>query len=671
VTVSTRRLVAMTRTALRGRAVQELDQLASVAGSAVLDATVADVGRFRERSRRSRLWRISAMLAIPTAFFWYRLLDGRPFNIFAMPNIPWIIVLYLMVPIVMVLSTVVMYVGFGRSPHQVVRPEQIDVRLHDVVGIDVVKTEVLRSLNLFLAHATFSREMGGRVRRGLLFDGPPGTGKTYTAKALAAEANVPFLFASATAFQSGLQGATQRKVRSFFKALRNIARTEGGAIGYIDEFDALGASRSGVAAFSPAETLTAAMHCGGLEGLPSVGAAAAAGLGGTQRSAFMGGNDSNFAVQELLVQLQSFDQPTAGQAIVGKLMDLVNLLLPADAQLKKRPLKPANILLIASTNRPDALDPALLRPGRFDQRLTFDRPDKAGRRQLLDHFLARKAHLAELDDAERRDALAAVTQGYSPAMLEGMLDEALVNAVQDGRRAMNWADVEHARLDSEIGLGQPVGYTEHEKRLIATHEAGHATIAWLVAPQRRLEVLTIVKRRGALGLLAHGDREDVYTRSREEMRGMIQIAMGGQSAEEIFFGDVSTGPGGDLLYATNVAAQMVGACGMAGSLISHAAVQSTALADTNMVGRVLGDRESRAAVEELLQEQKMKAKGLLEGNRHLVEALRDALLERHELIGHEITDILTAAAAEQGVAAPAVIDLRDPQPERREQLLAD
>ena len=138
---------------------------------------------------------------------------------------------------------------------------------------------------------------------------------------------------------------------------------------------------------------------------------------------------------------------------------------------------------------------------------------------------------------------------------------------------------------------------------------------------------------------------------------MIQIAMGGQSAEEIFFGDVSTGPAGDLAAATNMAAQMVGAAGMKDSLVSLAAVQNTGFSDTNIVGRVLGDRDGRSAVEDVLQEQKVKAKGLLESNRHLVEALRDALLARHELIGHEITDVLEAAAAAPD--GPKVIDLRD------------
>jgi cell division protease FtsH len=642
------------------------DQLANVASGDVLAVGHADVGHSREKSRRTRLWRLSLLLLIPNLFFGLRLATNRPFNIFALPHLNMIYVAPFAFFALLIVLMGGMHFGTGKSPHQVVRPEQIDVRLSDVVGIDTVKSEVVRTLNLFLSHKAFESEMGGRARRGVLFEGPPGTGKTYTAKALAAEAGVPFLFATATSFQSSFQGATQRKVRSYFKALRTLARKEGGAIGFIDEFDALGGSRSGVTAFSsfatPSDGLSSAMRCGGLEGLPTMGAVDS----GMQTSNFVGNGDLSMAVQELLVQLQSFDDPTTAQKLAGKLSDLINLLLPPNRQLKKAAAKPSNILLIASTNRADSLDPALLRPGRFDQRLSFERPDKFARRQLIDHFLTRKAHEAGLDDPERRDALAAITQGYSPAMLEGMFDEALINAVQDARRSMSWNDIDHARRDSEIGLGQPVTYTSHEKRLIATHEAGHATLAWLVTPERRLEVLTIIKRRGSLGLLAHGDREDVYTRSRHEMLSMIQVAMGGQSAEEIFFGDISTGPGGDLLYATNVAAQMVGAVGMTGTLVSYAAVQNSGFSDTNIVGRVLGDHSGRLKVEEILQEQKMKAKGLLESNRHLVEALRDALLERHELIGTEITDVLEAAAAKKpavhalgNIGVPLVVDLRD------------
>lgn len=649
------------------------DQLASVSGTDVLDSRQADVGLRREQLRRRRLWRVAAIIAVPTAWVWYRFFDHNPI-VFGLPAINWLLVTPILFFILLAVAMVVYIVIIGKSPHQVVRPEQIDVRLSDVVGIDVIKAEVVRSLNLFLAHKTFSQEMGGRPRRGLLFDGPPGTGKTYTAKAIAAEAHVPFLFATATSFQSSFQGATQRKVRAYFRALRTVARKEGGAIGFIDEFDALGGTRSGVSAFTGVMA-SRSMQCGGLEGLAvTSGTSSAAEIAAaTQTTSFVGNGDLGMAVQELLVQLQSFDQPTPGEKFVGKVVDSFNLLMPAGHQLKKAALRPSNIMLIASTNRPDSLDAALLRPGRFDQRLTFDRPDKAGRRALIDHFLLRKAHASELDDPERRDALAAVTQDYSPAMLEGLFDEALINAVQDSRRAMSWKDVEQARLDSEIGLGQPVTYTDHEAKTIATHEAGHATIAWLVAPERRLEVLSIIKRRSALGLLAHGDRDDVYLRSRSQLLAMMQIAMGGQSAEEIFFGDVTTGPSGDLMSATAIAAQMVGAAGMTSSLVSYAAIQNSGFSDTNIVGKVLGDRAGRDAVEELLQEQKLKAKGLLESNRHLVEALRDALLDRHELIGHEITDVLEAAAAAAphdhgspltpaviaGPVAPAVIDLRD------------
>jgi cell division protease FtsH len=641
--------------------------LSSVGGPTPLRG--ADVGAARERTRRRRLWGIAALLAPLLVWMWWRVLTGDPVG---PPSMPTVDPLYLMAGLFflfLLLIIVASSVGGGRSPHIVVRPEQIDVGLDDVVGIDVVKAEVVRTLNLFLAHRTFATEMGGRSRRGVLFEGGPGTGKTHTAKALAKEAGVPFLMATATSFQSGLQGASQRKVRNFFKALRKAARQYGGAIGFIDEFDAIALRRPAMGMSStPSPTSSALLGCGGLVGLPALSPTVSPAV----VAPFTGGGDAQMTVNELLVQMQSFDQPTGGQKLYGALVDVLNLVLPANRQLKGPGPAQANIMLFASTNTAERLDPALLRPGRFDQRLSFDLPGKVGRRQIIDHFLARKAHVAELDGQERRDALAAITQGYSPAMLEGLLDEALVQAVEAGRRAMTWQDVEHARLVTEIGLGQPVTYTAHEERLIATHEAGHATVAWLVAPQRRLEVLTIIKRRDALGLLAHGDTEEVYTRARGEMERLIQIAFGGQVAEELFFDDISTGPSGDLQYATTVAAQMVGAAGMVDTLVSFAAVQGSAFSDSGIVGRVLGDGEGRRMVEQVLTAQRDAVRRLLAANRHLVAALRDALVERHELIGTEITDILRAAAeagpAEEPAAWPAlagdpvaerVIDLRD------------
>jgi ATP-dependent Zn protease len=510
---------------------------------------------------------------------------------------------------------------------------------------------VIRSINLFLTHKTFSAEMGGSPRRGLLFEGLPGTGKTHTAKAMAAEAGVPFLFVSGTSFQSMFYGATAAKIRAYFKTLRKIAMAEGGAIGFIEEIDAIGVTRNGMNMTGLEGIAQSVQCCGSLEALPSSYLRAAA---SPVTNSYMSDSTGGI-VNELLVQMQSFDEPVGIQKLHGAIVNSLNSLLPAHRQLKRPAPRRANILLIAATNRADSLDPALLRPGRFDRTLTFNVPDQKGRRALADHFLAKKSHHEELDDAERRDVLAGITQGYTPVMIEQLFDEALVNAVRRGDNKMSWKDVESARLTLQVGIGQPVGYTAHEKRLVATHEAGHATAAYLMAPERRLEILSIIKRRDALGMLVHGDSEEIYTRSRKDMIGLVRIAMGGQCAEEIFFGDVSTGPAGDLLYATNVAAQMVGSAGMMDTLISYAAVQGSTFNNTNIVGRVLGDPDGRRRVEEFLQEQKLAVKGALESNQHLVAALRDALLENDELVGKEIGAVLDAAR--QAGPPPEVIDL--------------
>ena len=490
----------------------------------------------------------------------------------------------------------------GRSPHVLYRPEEIGISLADVVGAEVVVDEVVRTLNLFLAHRTFAERLGGNPRRGVLFEGPPGTGKTYIAKAMAAEAGVPFLFVSSSAFQSMYYGQTNRKVRSFFKALRHHARAEGGAIGFIEEIDAIGAARGGLGA-GP-----------GREGVAGV-------------------------VNELLVQMQSFEVPSFGVRLRNVVIDRANLFLPAGRRLMKRTASPANILVIGATNRAQDLDPALLRPGRFDRTVRVDLPDRAGRRAVLDYYLAKKAHVADLDQPERRDALAGSTFGYSPVMLERLLDEALVWALRDGREAMSLEDVQRARMTAELGLPQPASYTPSERKAIATHEAGHATVAYFAAPERHLDVLSIVKRRDALGMLAHSEREERFTRTKSECLGLLQVAMGGMAAEEALLGEAGTGPSGDLAGATRLAAQMVGAYGMAGGLLSLEASQ----APGDVVTKALSDDKSREAVERLLDGAKAMAAGTVERHRHVVEALRDALLDRYELVGDEITAVIEAA----------------------------
>ena len=201
------------------------------AGDSVVAMSGADVGRNREEMRIKRLTRIAIVAGIPALLLWWRIGACHPVNLLRMPAMDptWVYVIGIL--FVMSLAMLGPFVIFARSPHVLYRPEQIDVRLSDVVGIDSVKEEVVRSLNLFLAHKTFAGSMGGTPRRGLLFEGAPGTGKTYTAKAMAAEAGVPFLFASGTSFQSMMQAASAMKIKNYFRKLRKVALAEGGAIG--------------------------------------------------------------------------------------------------------------------------------------------------------------------------------------------------------------------------------------------------------------------------------------------------------------------------------------------------------------------------------------------------------------------------------------------------------
>lgn len=607
------------------------ESVASVLGGDLVAAATADVGHRREAQRRRRLVMLAAVLAVPFGFLWWRIASGAPFNVFALPSLPddWVIWI---LPIVIILAiglAVGMPLMAGRSPHLEYRPEQIDVAFDDVIGIGPVKEEVLRTLNTFLGYVTYKDRLGGTPRRGLMFEGPPGTGKTHLAKAMAREAGVPFLFVSATSFQSMWYGATARKIRSYFKALRKAARSEGGAIGFIEEIDAIAGRRGGMNS-TPASAVLGEVDAMAIDSATRVDAMMSEGTGGV--------------VNELLVQMQSFDDPPASDRIVNGFVDVANKFLPTHRQLERRPAQYNNILLIAATNRADMLDPALLRPGRFARRLAFELPAKADRRALIDHFLSRKAHGPDMAGDEFREQLAGQTFGYTPVMIEHLMDEALIHALRAGRDGMTWEDVQAARLTEEVGLKNPVPYTERERRLVATHEAGHATVAYLTRT-RRLEVLSIVKRAGSLGLLAHGDLDEEYNRSRSEIEALMDIAMGGMVAEELEFGEPSTGPAGDLASATNLACRIVGAAGMGGSLVSLAAANGGMFDSNDLVTKTLRDSTARPEVERVLAVSKARAKALVDANRHILYALRDALLDRDELIGEEILEVARSAGA--------------------------
>jgi cell division protease FtsH len=593
----------------------------AIGADRVLGGAYIDVARLRERTRQRRLLRAAVVLTPIALWLWGRMLAGNPVRP-GLPRLPdgaeayapgFILVALLGTALLLPLLLA------GRSPAIRYQPSEIEVALDDVVGLGVVKDEVVKTLNLFLAYRTFRDRMGGNPRKAILFEGPPGTGKTHMAKAMAREAGVPYFFVSASSFQSMYYGQTNRKIRSFFRELRKAAREEGGAIGFIEEIDAIAGARSNMRHSSPyADGLDRAVERSNVsEGIAGI-------------------------VNELLVQLQSFEQPTFAKRVGGWFVDAANQWLPAHRQIAKRPPDSPNILVIGATNRASDLDPALLRPGRFDRSLHFDLPGRAGRREIIDYYLGRKAHVPELDRDDRRDQLAAMTFGYSPVMIEHLLDEALVWALRSGRSSMDWHDVQQAKLTEEIGLKQPVEYSDAERRTIATHEAGHAVVAHLVGHDRKLEVLSIIKRRDSLGLLAHSDAEERFTRTRSELVSAIQIAFGGMAAEELFFGEAGTGPSSDLAHATKIACQMVGSFGMAGSLISYEAVESGPL-HQGIVGKVLANDEGRRAVDRLLDQARTEVRQLLDEHRHLVVALRDALLEHEELVGDEILETLRQA----------------------------
>ncbi len=575
-----------------------------------------DVQITRERQRRRRLRRVAWIMAPLVAWLWLRIISGSPVSP-GWPDLPPEAVYWLPGVFIILLLGVVLIVpmlGNGRSPEVIFLPEQIDVSFDDVKGLGPVLSEVRHTLDVFLNHQRFRDQMGGQPRRGILFEGPPGTGKTHTAKALAHEAGVPFLFVSSTAFQSMWYGATARKIRSYFRRLRKVARQEGGAIGFIEEFDAIGGRRGGMNR--------------AVVGDPSL-----------SRSAISEGTGG--VVNELLVQMQSFDDPPRSTRFGNALKRAANRFLPQHRHFKTSKPQFANILLIGATNRADQLDPALLRPGRFDRSFHFALPARAQRRELIDFFLETKANDLSVDDVARAD-LAATTMGYSPASIERLFDEALLFALRDKRDALSVIDLRRARLDVEIGLAEPTEYTVEERESIAVHESGHAVVAYLAGKGRKMNLLSIIKRKDALGLLAHTETEERYTKRRSETLALIQIALGGMVAEELFYGESGTGPAGDLTTATNIAVEMIGSLGMGASLISFRAVDS-GIVGGNLVAAVLGDTKARDAVDSLLNEQKAVVTTLLRDNRHLIEALRNALLDRDELAEREILEVLDSA----------------------------
>jgi ATP-dependent Zn protease len=267
-------------------------------------------------------------------------------------------------------------------------------------------------------------------------------------------------------------------------------------------------------------------------------------------------------------------------------------------------------------------------------------PDKEGRKDIADYYLSKVRH--ENVDLEK---LSKATVGYSPARIKNIINESLIFALQDGRDSLNWGDVWAAKLTDEIGLKQPVEYNEEEKVKIATHEAGHAVASWyLEREELQMQVITIIKRENALGLVSYQEKEERYVRTRSDVAARIKTALAAGAAEKIWFGETTTGVSGDLRQATWAAATMVGLFGMGNELYSFGTIPDE-LTGGSSIGALLRDSEVREEANKILLKARTEIEELLREKSEIVEGVRDALLEREEIVGEEIDKLFAELEA--------------------------
>ena len=506
-----------------------------------------------------------------------------------------------------------MFWFLSRGNDYVIYPNEYDTSFDDVRGQPAAVESTQEVLRVFEGFKDF-KQMGGYPPHGILFEGPPGTGKTLMAKAIAGASGVPFLFATGSGFAAMFVGIGNLKVRRLFKKARVMSDKYGGSVIFIDEIDAVG-SRGGVTTDRSGDRSTHRIIMGGM------------GMGGG-----MG------VINELLVQMDGFTVPRGLWRHVRRIA------------FRAKPKVPFyNILVIGATNRAATLDAALVRPGRFDRKIHVGLPDAEGRQDILEYYLAKVRH--EPIDYPK---LSRMTVGYSPASLKNIVNEALLFALQDGRDALRWDDLWQAKLSEEIGLKQPVKYSPREKAMVAVHEGAHAVASYaLEREELQIQVITIQKRESALGLVSTQEIEEMFLRTQKQLLARIQVSLAGLVAEEIWYGQTTSGPSSDLVNATRNAAAYVGVYGMGRSLISAAASGPGPSGEVDPIGVVLSDGDRRREVDAILNDCRDNVRNLLLKKRHVVEGVRDALLEREELVGDEIEVLMAELGEREPIEVPA------------------
>ena len=450
-------------------------------------------------------------------------------------------------------------------------PSANGIHFDDVAGEDEAK-ENLSEIVDFLHHPDKYAKIGAKMPKGVLLVGPPGTGKTMLAKAVAGAAGVPFFPIAGSEFVEMFVGMGASKVRDLFQQ----AKQKAPCIIFIDEIDAIGQKRTGNA---------------------------------------MGNSEREQTLNQLLTEMDGFN---------------------ADD----------NVVILAATNRPESLDPALLRPGRFDRRVPVELPDLAGREAIL------KAHAKKValgDDVDFH-TIARMAAGASGAELANIVNEAALRAVRDHRDAVSQADLEES-IEVVIAGYQKKNaiLSDDEKKTVAYHEIGHALVAALQSHSAPVQKITIIPRTsGALGYTMQVDQQDKYILSREELENKIATLTGGRAAEEVVFNQVTTGASNDIEQATKLARAMITRYGMTDEfdMVAMETVTNKYLGgDTSLACAPETQKYIDAKVVSVVKEQHAKAKKILEDHRPALDALAKYLYEKETITGKEFMDILRAQTA--------------------------
>jgi ATP-dependent Zn protease len=512
------------------------------------------------------------------------------------------------------------------------------VKISDVRGQKSAVDEMKKILHLIEQGRKYIQS-GGLRERGILMVGPPGTGKTMLAKAIASSLQLPIIVTSGASFAGMFFGMDILKVLMMSRMAKKRAKKWGGCAVFIDEFDALGSRRSGM---------------GGAGGM----AGGMFGMGGMM------------ALNMLLVVMDGLDNPGVVRRTLRK---FVNSLLDASFIIPQRiplggtrslplrvpPLKPPryNIFFMGATNRPQVLDEAVTRPGRFGRQIFFKMPDFEDRKDIADLYFTKVRHDKALDATEMRDEFARITKGYSPAMIQQALSVALMYAFEHAREGVIWEDLRESMGNIEAGLAEAVKYTPKDALGVARHEMGHAIASRFFVPDTQSVRLSIRKRPGMLGHHRTVEAEETFTMFRSRLAGEIRHSLGSIASERAFYGENASGVSADLANATSLAAQMVGIYGMGPDLrsdeeslraqqigerlVSRAAATGSAL-EGNVIATVLSNHNTARDVAQILGLAYVDVWRLMVKNREAIDRLAHVLVEKQELVGREIDELLNS-----------------------------